>query len=156
MAADNSFAAEFLQAHNEYRSKHGAPPLTLDPNLNQSAQAWAQNLLSIKTLKHSNTKVGENLYYTYSSPPKKVPGRAAVDSWYNEIKKYDFNKPGFISGTGHFTQVVWKDSKQLGVGMATDGTTTFVVGQYLPAGNISNAGYFEKNVLPLQVPIQPK
>lgn len=73
--ADSSFAAEFLQAHNEYRSKHGAPPLSLDPNLNLSAQAWAQTLLSIKTLKHSNAKVGENLYYTYSSPPKKVPGK---------------------------------------------------------------------------------
>ncbi|KAK3509464.1 hypothetical protein QTP70_035114 [Hemibagrus guttatus] len=84
-----------------------------------------------------------------------MAGRAAVDSWYNEINKYDFKKPGFTSGTGHFTQVVWKDSKQLGVGIATDGTTTFVVGQYLPAGNISSAGYFEKNVLPLQVPIQP-
>lgn len=50
---------------------------------------------------------------------------------------------------GHFTQVVWKDSTELGVGMATNGNTVFVVGQYRPAGNISNEGYFEKNVLPL-------
>uniref|UniRef100_A0A8C1D8N7 SCP domain-containing protein n=1 Tax=Cyprinus carpio carpio TaxID=630221 RepID=A0A8C1D8N7_CYPCA len=48
----------------------------------------------------------------------------------------------------HFTQVVWKDTNEVGVGLATDGNTTFVVGQYLPAGNISNAGYFERNVLP--------
>ncbi len=50
---------------------------------------------------------------------------------------------------GHFTQVVWKDSTQLGVGLATDGRTVFVVGQYRPAGNMNMAGYFEKNVLPL-------
>lgn len=49
---------------------------------------------------------------------------------------------------GHFTQVVWKDTKEVGIGLATDGNTVFVVGQYLPAGNITNAGYFEKNVLP--------
>ncbi|XP_053473575.1 Golgi-associated plant pathogenesis-related protein 1-like [Ictalurus furcatus] len=140
---------EFLQAHNEYRGQHGAPPLTLNPNLNHSAQAWAENLLSIRTLKHSNTTHGENLYYKYSSPPKKITGRVAVDNWYNEIKKYDFKKPGFSSGIGHFTQVVWKDSKELGVGVATDGTTTFVVGHYSPAGNINNPGYFEKNVLPV-------
>ena len=52
-----------------------------------------------------------------------------------------------VSFLGHFTQVVWKGSEELGVGLATDGKTTFVVGQYLPAGNISNPGYFEKNVL---------
>uniref|UniRef100_A0A3P9CQT9 SCP domain-containing protein n=1 Tax=Maylandia zebra TaxID=106582 RepID=A0A3P9CQT9_9CICH len=48
----------------------------------------------------------------------------------------------------HFTQVVWKSSTQLGVGIATDGNTVFVVGQYRPAGNITNAGYYQKNVLP--------
>lgn len=50
---------------------------------------------------------------------------------------------------GHFTQVVWKDCSEVGVGLATDGQTIFVVGQYHPAGNMCNAGYFEKNVLPL-------
>lgn len=50
--------------------------------------------------------------------------------------------------SGHFTQVVWKESTELGVGVATDGNKVMVVGQYSPAGNMSNAGYFEKNVLP--------
>lgn len=71
---DTSFAAEFLEAHNEYRMLHGAPPLTLDPNLNCSAQAWADNLLEIRTLKHSDTNLGENLYYKYSCPPITITG----------------------------------------------------------------------------------
>lgn len=50
---------------------------------------------------------------------------------------------------GHFTQVVWKDSVELGVGMATNGNKVFVVGQYRPAGNINTKEYFEKNVGPL-------
>lgn len=50
---------------------------------------------------------------------------------------------------GHFTQVVWKASTEVGVGIAMVGNAVFVVGQYSPAGNISNEGYFEKNVLPL-------
>lgn len=49
---------------------------------------------------------------------------------------------------GHFTQVVWKDSTQLGVGMATDGKKVYVVGQYRPAGNMNTREHFEKNVLP--------
>jgi len=48
---------------------------------------------------------------------------------------------------GHFTQVVWKESSELGVGLATDGKTAFVVGQYRTAGNMTNPGYFEANVL---------
>ncbi|KAF6730593.1 Golgi-associated plant pathogenesis-related protein 1 [Oryzias melastigma] len=75
-------------------------------------------------------------------------GKEAVEAWYSEIKDYNFAKPGFQSGTGHFTQVVWKNSTELGVGMATDGKSVFVVGQYHPAGNFTNKGEFEGNVLP--------
>lgn len=34
------------------------------------------------------------------------------------------------------------------MGLATDGKTVFVVGQYKPAGNITNVGYYKNNVLP--------
>uniref|UniRef100_A0A672LQI0 Cell wall protein PRY3-like n=1 Tax=Sinocyclocheilus grahami TaxID=75366 RepID=A0A672LQI0_SINGR len=153
---DPSFEAEFLQSHNAYRKQHGAPALTINKNLCRSAQAWAEHLLSITTLKHSNKDYGENLYYAWSSATKKLTGHEAVESWYSEIKDYNFGRPGFSSKTGHFTQVVWKDTKEVGVGLATDGNTTFVVGQYLPAGNITNAGYFEKNVLPAGTKVDSK
>ncbi|KAJ8388814.1 hypothetical protein AAFF_G00130470 [Aldrovandia affinis] len=145
--ADASFEKEFLDTHNEYRSKHQAPPLTLSRDLCDSAQSWADHLLSIKTLEHSDTKNGENLYYAWSSGPKNLTGKEAVDNWYSEIKDYNFSSPGFASNTGHFTQVVWKDTTEVGVGLATDGQTVYVVGQYNPAGNMSNEGYFKNNVL---------
>jgi len=31
-------------------------------------------------------------------------GNEIADMWYDEIKKYDFNKPGFASGTGYCRQ----------------------------------------------------
>ena len=48
---------------------------------------------------------------------------------------------------GHFTQVVWKGSKEIGVGKAQgrDGKT-IVVASYRPAGNM--VGSFRDNVLP--------
>ncbi|KAL7391529.1 hypothetical protein ABVT39_010616, partial [Epinephelus coioides] len=76
-------------------------------------------------------------------------GREVVDSWYNEIKNYNWSRPGYMSNIGHFTQVVWKESTELGVGMATDGKTVFVVGQYRPTGNMMGAEHFAENVLPL-------
>lgn len=146
--ADSSFEGEFLRVHNAYRSQHGAPPLSLNSELSAEAQSWAEHLLQKNTMMHSDTSDGENIYYSSSSIPIKLTGREAVDSWYSEVKYYNWKQPGYKSKTGHFTQVVWKDSTELGVGVASSGKTVFVVGQYRPAGNMNNVGYFQQNVLP--------
>jgi hypothetical protein len=39
--------------------------------------------------------------------------------WYNEVSKYDWGSPGYSGITGHFTQVVWKASTELGFGKAS-------------------------------------
>lgn len=40
--------------------------------------------------------------------------------WYDEVTNpgYNFANGGFSGGTGHFTQVVWKGSTELGCGIA--------------------------------------
>merc|ERR1711962_521846 len=38
--------------------------------------------------------------------------------------------------------------KQLGLGIAQKGRKYIVVGRYRPAGNMTNPGYFERNVTP--------
>ena len=49
--------------------------------------------------------------------------------------------------TGHFSQVVWKDSKEIGVGRSkTKDGKIVVVTNYRPAGNIT--GSYTTNVLP--------
>lgn len=65
--------------------------------------------------------------------------------WYDEVTNpgYDFENPGFDSGTGHFTQVVWKGSTKLGCGVSG----VYVVCRYCEtAGNMEGA--FPENVLP--------
>ncbi|WP_395239512.1 CAP domain-containing protein, partial [Salmonella sp. s54412] len=49
--------------------------------------------------------------------------------------------------TGHFTQVVWKASTQLGIGYSrsSDRTKVYVVGRYMAPGNY--AGRFKENVI---------
>ncbi|XP_028673244.1 GLI pathogenesis-related 2, like [Erpetoichthys calabaricus] len=148
-SASKQFAEEVLKAHNEKRKNHGVPTLTLSSKLNREAQQYAEALSRTRVLKHSDDssrgQCGENLAWaSYDEPGKEVAER-----WYGEIKNYNFRSPGFSSGTGHFTAMVWKSTKKLGVGKATtsDGST-FVVARYFPAGNITNAGYFKENVLP--------
>ena len=83
----------------------------------------------------------------FPSPGYEMSGQRAVDMWYEEIKDYSFKNPGFSSGTGHFTQVIWIDSVEMGVAKATNAKgTQFVVARYNPPGNV--LGSFPENVKP--------
>ncbi|MGH0176932.1 UNVERIFIED_CONTAM: hypothetical protein FKN15_073962 [Acipenser sinensis] len=149
----SGFEAEVLETHNAYRRQHGAPSLRLDAGLCRESQEWANHLLSLRALQHSDTSYGENIWFSWSSDKTDATGEEIVESWYSESKDYDFKHPGFQSNTGHFTQVVWVGSQRLGIGKATDGEGMVIaVARYHPAGNISNAGYFKKNVLPKGTP----
>src|SRR3954453_106338 len=142
-----AFRAAALQQHNVYRAKHGSPPLILSAQLNEVAQHYAEQLAHTNQLVHSEQKqYGENLYTSRASNATPPRPEAVVDTWYNEIQHYDFNQPGFRPDTSHFTQVVWKASHELGIGMAqaADGTW-YVVGNYRPPGNIVEQ--FVSNVL---------
>ncbi|KAL6109164.1 GLI pathogenesis-related 2, like isoform X1 [Pungitius pungitius] len=152
-SASKQFSEEVLQCHNEFRRKHQAPPMKLSSKLSREATRYAESLASTRILKHSvessRGSCGENLAWaSYDQSGKDV-----ADRWYDEVKQYNFNRPGFSSATGHFTAMVWKSSNKLGVGKATasDGSS-FVVARYFPAGNITNQGHFENNVLPAKTP----
>lgn len=41
----------------------------------------------------------------------------------------------FLLFSGHFTQVVWKDSKRLGIALVKNNNNTIVVANYDPPGN---------------------
>jgi len=142
-----AFRAAALKQHNIYRAKHGVPPLALSSQLNGVAQQYAEQLARTNQLVHSdNTQLGENLYAFESSGQTLPRPEAVVDRWYSEIQNYNFDKPGFHTETGHFTQLVWKSSKELGIGIAQAAAGTwYVVANYNPPGNIS--GQFPLNVL---------
>ena len=141
-----------LQLHNKYRKEHHVGPLKINKELTSIAQKYADYLASKKIFEHSKNKfhgdyMGENLYYSGGS---KCDANSIVDAtklWYNEVLKYNYNRPGFSMQTGHFTQVVWKNTKEVGFGVAStkDKSRCYVVANYYPAGNYQ--GEFPKNVL---------
>lgn len=138
-------AQTFITEHNRYRAQHCATPLTWSLRLAADAQAWADTLKAKGCVfGHSGGKHGENLAAgtTGALPPEEV-----VRMWYEEVKLYDFGKPtGFSMETGHFTQVVWTDTTEVGCGMAQCKGNDIWVCQYERPGNWE--GQFRQKVLP--------
>jgi uncharacterized protein YkwD len=147
-ALDGSAASvsdALTNTHNRVRKNHGAPPLTWSPTVATSAQHWADNLRSKGCiLQHSGSaKYGENLAAGTSSM---MTPEHAVEMWAEEEKEYSFKKGGFSMKTGHFTQVVWKDTKSVGCGSTQCKGLTIWVCQYDPPGNVE--GEYARNVQP--------
>ncbi|XP_032219189.2 uncharacterized protein LOC5518573 [Nematostella vectensis] len=148
-SVEDSDAQGGLAQHNKYRQTHNAPAMTLDAEMTRSAKAYAAKLARMGSLQHSSSSErngqGENLAMACG---RELTSAGATDMWYNEVCKYDFNGGGFSSGTGHFTQVVWKASTELGIGAATtykgNMKCTYVVGRYRKAGNFR--GRYHENV----------
>merc|ERR1712224_1182337 len=96
---------------------------------------------------------GENLWesWKYRYFRSMQHGAVSVNGFYEEIENYNFENGTAIDPTkyiGHFTQVVWRSSRILGVGAAftEDGKYMKVVCQYKSAGNYTGA--YMSNVLP--------
>jgi len=155
-AMHTKMLAGMLQLHNYYRARHSVSPLIISQRLNHIAQRYAEHLAATSKFEHSGNKLenevlGENLYMQWISFGKvPVSAREATKSWYDEIDLYNYKYPRYSEETGHFTQMIWKSTKKMGVGVAlsADEREVYVVANYYPAGNIVNPGYFEKNVLP--------
>ena len=137
-----------LLEHNYLRSLHGAKPLVLNEDLNEMAQNYAKVLAKKKIMEHSKKRnlkgkegqwVGENLYCEYSSGTVKYACGEMSKSWYSEIKDYDF-KTGKSKGgvIGHFTQLVWKNTREVGFGVDFNEGFLISVANYYPGGNYNN------------------
>jgi hypothetical protein len=135
-----------LAVHNQERAAVGVPHLTWSDSLATSAQTWADQLLATGELEHSTCcgafkDYGENL--AYAGPPGYKTQPRLAQSWADEKKDYVPCNPCDYSKTGHYTQMVWKDTKQVGCGFASGpggayakyGGTDILVCQYTPPGN---------------------
>eukprot|EP00927_Polykrikos_kofoidii_P056932 TRINITY_DN5102_c0_g1_i2.p1 TRINITY_DN5102_c0_g1~~TRINITY_DN5102_c0_g1_i2.p1 ORF type:complete len:337 (-),score=37.13 TRINITY_DN5102_c0_g1_i2:101-1111(-) len=136
-----------LSMHNELRAKHGAPPLQWSRECEHKAQQQAQECQSRRCLAHGNVdgpsgRHGQNVYWCSRPEPPQV----AIQNWYDEVNTtgYSFGSNNPISGTGHFTQVVWAGTREVGMAASADGT--YHVANYFPAGNMM--GDFARNVFP--------
>lgn len=136
-------AAAMAAAHNRWRAEVGVTGLQWSDKLATVAQKYADKLAAggcKLPMQHSASGYGENLYWHRASPAV-LPGRP-VAAWAEDEKGWYDPAAGQCSAPagstcGHYTQVVWKDTKEVGCGMAfCPGSGQVWVCNYNPAGNI--------------------
>ncbi len=135
-----SMAQEILKAHNKYRSSVGLPPLRWSNQLAAQAGKWANYLSRNRSFQHSKTSgQGENLWMGTS---RRFSFTQMVDSWGDEKKYFKYGTFPNVSSTGnwadvgHYTQIVWKNTTQVGCAGVDGGDGNYrLVCRYVSPGN---------------------
>ena len=148
------FLEEILNSHNELRLKHNSPPLILSPNLSTLAQKKVEEMAK-KEIKNYKNEINKNNYgINYFISKNNCTGDEVTSFWYEGINKYNFknkeNKNKNDEKINSFTQLIWKNTKEVGFGYSNDDKGNFyVVAYYFPCGNIK--GEYKNNVFPSMI-----
>ncbi|KAL6785795.1 hypothetical protein ACKKBG_A00170 [Auxenochlorella protothecoides x Auxenochlorella symbiontica] len=111
-------AKQLLALHNTARAAHGSKPLVWSATVARSATKWAERCI----WSHSQSEYGENILMSWGTS---TTCSMAMEYWYdNERDDYSYANPGYQPDAGHFSQVVWKATSQLGCGIAACDAST--------------------------------
>jgi uncharacterized protein YkwD len=108
-------------------------PLRWSDRLAARSQDWAGTLLARNQFVHRpNSVYGENLFEIAgaTASPAQV-----VDAWAAESRNYDYSSNRCRGVCGHYTQIVWGDTKEVGCAVARGGGREVWVCDYDPPGN---------------------
>ncbi|XP_063419821.1 Golgi-associated plant pathogenesis-related protein 1-like isoform X2 [Mytilus trossulus] len=125
----DGFLSDALNTHNKYRLIHNCQPLTHAEDLSELAHKIA---------------------FYISTRNKDLRGRLTKDRIENALGENTtvkiLTRDQDYSDFTNFTQLLWKNSREVGFGKVKAKNRVIVVGCYRPAGNIK--GQYQQNVLP--------
>ncbi|KAL4588594.1 hypothetical protein LXL04_001486 [Taraxacum kok-saghyz] len=124
---------DYVIMHSCIRKAYGLEPLCWDRKLAEVAQDWANQRKDCQMI-HNNCSYGENM-----AMGPNLSGLWATQMWIDEKRDYDYDKNECLNGKmcGHYTQVVWANSKKIGCGrvQCDNGHSYIIVCNYDPPGN---------------------
>ena len=127
--------------HNKYRREHGVPDVTWDNSLATVAQNTANFLTANNLFQHSGSPGGPPAHGYGENIAAGMDITASVRAWVGERNNIPDDIPDgdtMYKYAGHFTAVVWKDTKRIGCGIGSTGTIVCV---YDPPGNYTGTNY---------------
>lgn len=138
----DAFGARILAAHNRERLKLGVAPLRWNPALATDAQHWADRLAESGRFEHAPENrmepQGENLW---EGTRGAFSPEAMVDGWVREKRYFkpgqfpDNSTTGRFEDVGHYTQLVWRATHDVGCARASSKRADVLVCRYSEAGN---------------------
>lgn len=151
-ASTMPFKDQCLYWHNYFRALHQVAPVTWSTDLQKEAEDWVKYLAENNKFHHSKKNPG-NLYLSAYKPKEYCTD--AIQWFHWEEKYYDYSNPKYYKAAGHFTQVIWKNSREIGAAWAIRKDKRLVISiKYRTGGNV--IGYFGKNVFPPTADLQGK
>jgi pathogenesis-related protein 1 len=135
----------YVDAHNAVRAAvqkpttySGAwsdvPPVIWSDEIAITAQQWANHLrdtMGCGLMHADGTGYGENL-----AAGTNIGAQRAVDMWSSEIDNYTYSPSyEFTPNTGHYIQIVWRNTTEIGCAGAKCSGSSVVVCRYSPPGN---------------------
>lgn len=142
-------AERMLASHNAERLRMGLPPLKWNAALARDAGGWASQLLQERTLRHSSADArkghGENLWMGTAG----AWDADAMVGMFLEERRYfrpaafpNVSVTGNWSDVGHYSQIVWRDTREVGCAKGTGNGVDVLVCRYYPAGNVMGRAPF--------------
>jgi hypothetical protein len=154
-AGEPAELAGITRAHNDVRAAVDTntplPPLVWNEDLEATARAWASSCTDNEApsglIDHNAGRsdghpyyVGENVYGSSGG----ATGTDAVESWASEEADFDPATGGCSGVCGHYTQIVWRASVELGCALSNCPGLTYgssIVCNYGPGGNSGGRPY---------------
>ncbi|KAI1102473.1 PR-1-like protein [Jackrogersella minutella] len=136
----DAFTSAILNSTNHYRQRYNATAVSWNGTL----AAFASSYVGARSkrdggqtckMAHSGGPYGENLALGCSD------AGSCVDMWAGEAPQYDYADPAFTEATGHFTQLVWRNTTDVGCGakLCPGNYGWYLACEYWPRGNIIGA-----------------
>lgn len=139
--APGSFNQRILSAHNGERVRLGLAPLQWNPMLAAQAGVWARDLAARGAFEHAKDRLGagENLWGGTAGAfaPEAMIGAFLAEKQYFRPGTFpDVSTTRRWQDVGHYTQIVWRGTREVGCAMATGKGRDVLVCRYFPAGNV--------------------
>ena len=134
---------DWLDAHNAARAEFGVAPLRWSHDLSHEARVWAERLAREEVLRHASYDErngrGENLWMGTAgifSAEQMIGFFVGEQRYFRPGQFPQVSSTGNWADVGHYTQIVWAETREVGCANAQGPRFDVLVCRYWPSGNV--------------------